>query len=115
MLDHTLRHFKTELNTAMDNVLEFRRICKKYFLCRVPGEDDSDDELMMHDDGRGAGSGLRGHKRRRFEQEGMGLLKVATSDFMPNLKKCQQELTTVRQRFKHTMNILMRGLSITEN
>ena len=111
MLDHTLRYFKRELNTAMDNVIEFRRICKKYFLCKVPGEEDDDDEAM---EGRSA-TGLQGSKRRRNEREGMGLLKVTSPDFMGNLRLCVQELVTVRTRFKHTMQILMKGLSITEN
>ena len=47
MLDHTLRHFKRELNNAMDNVLDFRRICKKYFLYRGAGEEDSDEEMAI--------------------------------------------------------------------
>ena len=114
MLDHTLKRFKAELNTAMENVLEFRRIIKKYFLCNQALE-DSDEDMQVHDDGRGVGSGLRGRISKKYEQEGMGALKVTNSDFMLNLKRCQQELTTVRQRFKHTMNILMKGLSITEN
>ena len=101
LLDHTLRHFKRELSNAMENVLEFRRICKKYFLSRQPGEDLSDDEDMER------------NRQRRYEAEGMGLLKVESGDFMANLKKCVQELSTVRQRFKHTMQILMKGLSIT--
>ena len=45
----------------------------------------------------------------------MGLLKVANADFMATLKSCSKELQTVRHRFKHTMQILMKGLSITEN
>ena len=45
----------------------------------------------------------------------MGALKVANQDFIHNLKLCIQELATVRGRFKHTMQILMKGLSITEN
>ena len=48
MLDHTLRAFKKELNSAMENALHFRAICKKYFLCKVPGEDDSDDEDLLY-------------------------------------------------------------------
>ena len=44
MLDSTLKRFKTELNTAMENVLEFRRIIKKYFLC-FEAEEDSDEDL----------------------------------------------------------------------
>ena len=116
MLDHTLRHFKRELSTAMENVLEFRRICKKYFLCKVADEADSEDELMEYGDGgRGNNSCTRGPQRRRYEREGMGLLRLHSSDFLANLKLCIQELTTVRQRFKHTMNILVKGLAITEN
>ena len=45
----------------------------------------------------------------------MGLLKVNSPDFMANLQIFIQELTTVRKRFKQTMKILMKGLSITEN
>ena len=112
MLDHTLRHFKRELNNAMDTVLDFRRICRKYFLCKVPGEEDSDDELFY---GGSSGVGNKGNMRRRYEKEGMGALKVANQDFIHNLKLCVQELATVRARFKHTMQILMKGLSITEN
>ena len=42
----------------------------------------------MHDDGRGVGSGIRGRISKKYEQEGLGLLKVASPDFMLNLKKC---------------------------
>ena len=87
MLDHTLRHFKRELNNAMDNVLDFRRICKKFFLCKVPGEDDSDEEVEYGGDNM-TGRNNRGRRLRRYEKEGMGLLKVENNDFMPNLKKC---------------------------
>ena len=83
MLDHTLRHFKRELNNAMDTVLDFRRIIRKYFLCRVPGEEDSDDELFY---GASGGAGNKGNLQRRYEKEGMGALKVANSDFIHNLK-----------------------------
>ena len=34
---------------------------------------------------------------------------------MANLRSCIQDLTTVRQRFRHTMQIIMKGLAITEN
>ena len=82
MLDHSLRHFKRELNNAMDNVLEFRRICKKYFLCKVPGDnEDSDDEMLYGAAGTGTGK-YRGSRLRRYEKEGMGLLKVGNADFM---------------------------------
>ena len=48
---------------------------------------------------------------RRYEQEGMGLLKVAKHDFMHNLGECKKDLSEVRKRFTHTMKILMRILS----
>ena len=117
MLDHSLRHFKRELNNAMDNVLDFRRICKKYFLTKAPGEMDSDEEMLLaYDDGGidGGPTGSRAHRRSKQANEGMGLLKVSSNQFGDNLKACLQELTTVRKRFKHTMAILMKGLSITE-
>lgn len=47
MLDKSLNSLRKELNNAMENVLEFRRITKKYFLCKVPGDSDSDDDEMM--------------------------------------------------------------------
>ena len=112
MLDQSKRNFKRELNTAMENVLDFRKIVKKYFLCKVAGEEDSDEELLYSEAGSG---GLKGSRMRRYEQEGMGLLKVANPHFMSNLKNCFSELTTVRTRFKHTMNILMRILSNIES
>ena len=91
MLDHTLRHFKRELNNAMDNVLDFRRICKKYFLYRAAGEaEDSDEEMMSLFHG-GSGN-TRGSRMRKYEREGMGLLKVANADFMATLRQCAKEL-----------------------
>ena len=115
MLDKTLNSLRKELNNAMANVLEFRRICKKYFLCKVPGFDlDSDDEMEEHGRGREI-SGPRGRRRIKFEQEGMGLLRLDSPQFMKHLRECLQDLSTVRQRFKHTMAIIMKGLSITEN
>ena len=47
MLDVKYRYMRRELNNIMTNVLEFRRICKKYFLCN---EDDFDGEgLKMNE------------------------------------------------------------------
>ena len=61
MLDHTLRYFKRELNNAMESVLDFRRICKKYFLYRGVGEEDSDEEMFY-------GNGYtRGSRMRKYE------------------------------------------------
>lgn len=71
MLDKSLNSLRKELNNAMDNVLEFRRICKKYFLCKLPGDLDSDEDDMMVE-GRGATASVRGSRRRKFEREGMG-------------------------------------------
>ena len=85
ILDHTLRQFKKELNNAMDTVLDFRRICRKYFLCKVPGEEDSDDELIYGGPGM---AGNKGNLQRRYEKEGMGALKVANQDFIHNLNLC---------------------------
>mmetsp|Transcript_27372 Transcript_27372/g.34026 ORF Transcript_27372/g.34026 Transcript_27372/m.34026 type:complete len:98 (-) Transcript_27372:166-459(-) len=97
MLDKTLNSLRKELNNAMENVLSFRRICKKFFLCKVPGEVIDSDEEMMGEEGRGREiSGPRGPRRRKFEQEGMGLLRVGSSDFMTNLRACTQEMTNVR-------------------
>ena len=58
----------------MENVLEFRRIINKYFLCKVAGDEDSDEELLYGESGSG---GLKGGRMRKYESEGMGLLKVA--------------------------------------
>ena len=53
MLDHTMRYFKREMNSAMENVLDFRKICKKYLLCKARnGEDDSDDDMLNNGKGR---------------------------------------------------------------
>ena len=77
MLDHSLRHFKRELNNAMDNVLDFRRICKKYFLTRAPGDMDSDEEMLLaYDDGGidGGPTGSRAHRRSKQANEGMAVM-----------------------------------------
>ena len=97
----------------MDAALDFRRITKKYFLCKLPGDIDSDDDDMMED--RGPAAGVHGAKRRKFERDGMGQLRVANSNFMANLKSLIEELNETRRRFRHTMQIIMKGLAITEN
>ena len=74
----------------MDNVLDFRRICKKYFLYRAPNDaSDSDEEMSQFHGGSG---NTRGSRMRKYEREGMGLLKVASADFMATLKQCAKEL-----------------------
>ena len=90
MLDKSLNSLRKELNNAMANVLEFRRICKKYFLCKVAGDMmDSDDEMLGEEHGRGREiSGPRGRRRIKFEQEGMGLLRVDSPQFMASLRGC---------------------------
>ena len=91
MLDHSLRHFKRELNNAMDNVLDFRRICKKYLLNKASGDHnlDSDEEMLTYDNtGFGGGQTCRGPARKRYEREGVGLLKVHSPDFTDRLKEC---------------------------
>lgn len=81
MLDKSLNALRKEINNAMENVLDFRRICKKYFFCKLPGDPDSDEEELR-------GSGIRGSHRMKFESEGMGQLRVTNSDFMANLRLC---------------------------
>ena len=128
MLHPKFKYMRRELTNVQNCVLEFRRLCIKYLLSKPPSEaakqmpgstdtfnnapdQGSDDDDVLLADGGYTGTS----NRKRVEQEGMGLLKVHSPDFMGNLKLCSQELKTLRKRFNLTMEILMRALALTEN
>ena len=62
MLDQKFRYMRREFNNVIDNVLEFRRICKKYLLCKDVGKSarfggmessgEEDEDLFMDGFGR---------------------------------------------------------------
>ena len=128
MLHPKFKYMRRELGNVMSCVLEFRKVCVKYLLSKpssdaarqMPGSaetfsnapdwESDDEDVLLSDGGR---TGIS--NRKRIEQEGMGLLKVQSPEFMANLKLCSQELKTLRQRFNLTMEILMRALALTEN
>lgn len=58
MLDVKYRYMRRELNNIMTNVLEFRRICKKYFLCNNLEDFDGDSGLKMAEKIQNEGIGL---------------------------------------------------------
>ena len=64
----------------METVFNFRRICKKFLLCKARnGEDDSDEEWLHN-------GKKRRNRRDRYESEGIGLLKVNSPDFINNAR-----------------------------
>jgi len=110
MLDRQGKNYYMGLSTVLQCVLDFRSICKNYFLRRV---DEDDDEFSDEDDEFEYADSLDRKvesKQRIAEREGLGLLKVASSDFMTHAQLCNQELNTLKIRFEQTMGILMQQL-----
>lgn len=97
-LDHYMWVVKKEVSGLMETVMDFRKLCKKYLHSYIDRDDDSDEEMD-------------GSKHNRHQKE--GLLKVNSRDYIETQTIFYQDLSTVRKRFKKTMQILMKGMSST--